>query len=70
MRQKRRLIRSDPIARNLLWMLVLLILVCVVLMVRNCHAGGWCARVLEGGAVVPFSFLMRDERRGLHLPNL
>jgi predicted nucleic acid-binding Zn ribbon protein len=38
MRQKRRLLRSDRIARNLLWLLVLLILVCVVLMVRGCHA--------------------------------
>ena len=37
MRQKRRLIRSDGIARNLLWFLVLLILVCAVLVVRNCH---------------------------------
>jgi len=37
MRQKRRLIRSDGIARNLLWLLILLILVCAVLVVRNCH---------------------------------
>jgi hypothetical protein len=38
MRQKRRLLRSDRIARNLLWLMVLLILVCVVLVLRWCHA--------------------------------
>ena len=38
MRQKRRLLRSDRIARNLLWLVVILILVCAVLTLRNCHA--------------------------------
>jgi hypothetical protein len=37
MRQRRRLLRSDRIARNLLWLLVLLIVACVVLVVRGCH---------------------------------
>jgi hypothetical protein len=38
MRQKRRLNRSDRIAHNLLWVLVLLIMVGVVLALRTCHA--------------------------------
>jgi len=38
MRQKRRLNRSDGIARNLRWVLVLLIMVGVVLVLRTCHA--------------------------------
>jgi len=33
----RRLKRSDRIATNLIWLLALLGLVCVVLVVRNCH---------------------------------
>jgi hypothetical protein len=35
--QKRRLLRSDRIARNLLWLLVLLIVVCAVSVLRMCH---------------------------------
>ncbi len=37
MRPKRSLIRSDRIARNLLWLLVLMLLACAVLLIRSCH---------------------------------
>jgi hypothetical protein len=37
MRQKRRLIRSDRIARNLLWLMVLVIAMIIILALRTCH---------------------------------
>ena len=37
MRPKRSLIRSDRIARNLLWLLVLMLLACAVLLIHSCH---------------------------------
>ena len=37
MRQKRRLIRSDRIARNLLWLMVLVVAVIIILVLHSCH---------------------------------
>jgi hypothetical protein len=37
MRQRRRLIRSDRIARNLLWLMVLVVAMIIILALRTCH---------------------------------
>jgi hypothetical protein len=37
MRQKRRLMRSDRIARNLVWLMVLVVAVIIILALRTCH---------------------------------
>ena len=62
MRPKRSLIRSDRIARNLLWLLVLMLLACAVLLIHSCHGQNGAATVARLELEILISDRFQSER--------
>jgi hypothetical protein len=68
MRQKRSFKRSDRTARNLLWLMVLVIVISIILVLRTCH--GKRDALAFWTAALPRRFKFFAAPRRLQTPNL